>query len=162
MRPARRTALEVFLQKPDGSWQVTPDVFPQLQGGALAVDLADLDKDGHLDMIVGGRLKHERGSAYGLYVLKGDGKGGFKYDEATGLPSTGLSVVWGVRAVDLNGKGLPDIIAATGGVVPGDEKMPVDAQQSKFHSAAVAAASPAVPEAQLPRMQVWSSQTVKK
>jgi hypothetical protein len=158
---SQANGIEVFLQKPDGSWQVTPDVFPQLLGGALAVDLADLDRDGHLDMIVGGRLKHERGSAYGLYVLKGDGKGGFKYEEATGLPSTGLSVVWGVRAADLNGSGSPDIIAATGGVVPGDEKMPADVP-SKFHSAAVAAAPPVVPEAQLPRMQVWSSQTAKK
>ncbi|MGO9018348.1 MAG: FG-GAP repeat domain-containing protein [Syntrophobacteraceae bacterium] len=153
--------LEVYLQKPDGSWQATADVFPQLQGGALAVDLADLDKDGHLDLVVGGRLKHDLGSAYGLYVLKGDGKGAFKYEEATGLPSTGLSVVWGVTAVDVNGGGLPDIIAATGGVVPGGEKLTTDVQ-SKFRSAAVAAAPPVVPEAQLPRMQLWNNQSAKK
>ncbi len=157
---SQANGLEVYLQKPDGSWQATPDVFPQLQGGALAEDLADLHKDGHLDMIVGGRLKRDLGSAYGLFVLKGDGKGGFKYDETTGLPSTGLSVVWGVKAADLNGNGLPDIIAATGGVVPGGEKLSAD-KQSKFRAAAMAAAPP-VPEAQLPRMQVWSSQTAKK
>jgi hypothetical protein len=152
---------EVYLQKPDGSWQATPDPFPQIRGGALAVDLADLYKDGHLDLIVAGRLTQDLGNAYGLFVLKGDGKGGWKYEEATGLPSSGLSVSWGVKAVDVNGNGLPDIIATTGGVVPGGEKAAA-AKQSKSRMDAVAAGPPIVPEAQLPRIQVWSSQTARQ
>jgi len=72
-------------------------------------------------------------------------------------------VVWGVTAVDVNGSGLPDIIAATGGVVPGGENLTTAAaSQSKYRSAAVAAAPPVVPETQLPRMQLWSNQSAKK
>jgi hypothetical protein len=153
---------EVYLQKPDGSWQMTADVFFQMQGGANAVDLADLHGDGHLDLIVGGMLKHSLGSAYGLFVLKGDGKGGFKYDEATGLPSTGLSVVWGVKAVDLKGNGFPDIVAATGGVVPGADKPLPSERISQLKQAAIAAAGPPIAEAQLPRIQVWANQSTRK
>jgi hypothetical protein len=151
---------EVYLQKPDGSWQATRDVFPQMEGGSRAVDLADLHKEGHLDLVVGGRLTKDLGCAYGLFVLKGDGKGGFKYEESTGLPSTGLSTVWSVMAADVYGDKSPAIIAATGGVlaIPGGEKLPPSAKLGR----AAIPAMPIVPEAQLPRMQVWSSQAAKK
>jgi len=151
--------LEVYLQKPDGSWQATADPFFRMQGGALALDLADLDKDGHLDLVVGGRMSHEPGSAYGLFVLKGDGKGGFKYDEAAGLPATGLSTTWGIKAVDLDGNGFPNIIAATGGVVPGSDLAPHMDKMPEAWRAKAAAAKPPVAEAQLPRMQLWTNKT---
>ena len=46
---------EVFLQQADGTWMITPDRFPAMNGGAVTVALADINRDGHPDLIVAGR-----------------------------------------------------------------------------------------------------------
>ncbi len=92
---------------------------PQMQNGAVGIALGDFDRDGFFDLIVAGRKVKEMGSNYGLFVLKGDGKGGFKELTATNLPEKGLSVSWGVAVGDVNEDGLLDFAAATGGAVAG-------------------------------------------
>jgi hypothetical protein len=160
--------VELYTQKPDGSWQMMPDVFPQMMGGANAVDLADMYKEGHLDLVVGGRLKNVQGGAWGLFLLKGNGKGEFKYDENTGLPVAGLSWAWDVKAVDVNGDGLLDIVASTGGVptgklpVPVENMIPESKKAAAKAKAAVNAAPPEIPESKLPRIQVWTQQSANK
>ncbi len=150
---------EVYLQQADGSWLALPDVLPSLKGGAVAVALGDLTGEGHLDLVVSGRGEKSLGSDYGLFVLKGDGKGGFKEIE-TNLPTTGLSVAWGVAIADVNNDGLPDVAVCTGGAVPGKE-------QGRPQSVRLNSAKPrketvkpkpkpeVVEELPLPRLQVW-------
>jgi len=110
---------ELYFQRPDGSWGQVPDIFPEMQGGAIACDLGDLDGDGNLELVVGGRLTQELGSNYGIFILKRHGNE-WKREERKDLPFKGLSVVWGIRVIDLNEDGRPDILVSSGGVTPGE------------------------------------------
>ena len=105
---------EVFIQQADASWEKLPDVFPQMMGGAIGLSVGDLDQDGHQDIVVSGQLKNDPGFVRGVFALKGDGKGNFTYLEHNGLPSTGLMTTMGVALADINGDGLPDVVAGSG------------------------------------------------
>lgn len=108
---------EVYLQQADGSWRKTPDVFPDMRGGAYGVAVGDLDRDGHLDLAVSGRLAQEVGYVYGVFVLKGDGVGGWAWVADCELPTTGLPFTWGLALGDVNGDGVLDVAAGSGGSV---------------------------------------------
>ncbi len=72
---------------------------------AIAVAAADFDGDGAQDMLVGNYAKFE--------VAYGDGDGGLSF-LLTLVPSAmGISAITDVAAVDVDGDGLPDIIAAS-------------------------------------------------
>ncbi len=107
---------EVFLQQADGSFKQTVDVFPDMKGGAVGVCLADVDLDGNLDIVTNGRKPFQSGNCHGVFILLGDGKGGFKELLDTGLPQIGLGQCWGLAVADLSGDGVPDI-ALTGGAI---------------------------------------------
>lgn len=157
---------ELYLQQPDGSWKYTGDLMPSLQNGAVGVALGDFNKDGSLDMVVAGRKVKEMGSNYGLFILQGDGKGGFTELEATNLPPKGLSVSWGVAVGDVDEDGLLDFAAATGGAVAGSgSKAPTPPSKSRGDKSAQKQPekqpTDVIPELQLPRMQVWLNEGVK-
>jgi len=99
-------------------------------GGAKRLALGDLDRDGHLDMVIGGRQSAK--TDYGLFILRGDGKGGWTELHNTNLPATGLPPIWGIALGDVNGDGLLDMAVSTG-------TLPVQRQANE----------------PLPRMQVW-------
>ncbi len=104
---------ELFLQNANGSWQRTPDVAPTLLGGARAIALADLDADGHLDMVFAGRLKRIKNAPYGVFVLRGNGRGQWTQTDAPELPTDGLGTVWGIAVADVNRDGRPDLAINT-------------------------------------------------
>ena len=141
---------EAYLQNADGTWKGPIDVMPELKGGAYAVALADLDGDGNLDVIIGGMQSQELNYEwlpFGLFVRWGDGKGGFSNRLPTNLPPVGLEVVWGIKPVDINGDGRPDLVVTTGGATgrvtlrPGLPPLPANAVNQK-----------ALP---IPHVQVW-------
>jgi FG-GAP-like repeat/FG-GAP repeat len=131
-----RNGPEVYWQTKDGTWQSTPVGLPSLKGGAMGLALGDLDRDGHLDLVIGGR-RSEKGQ-YGLFVFRGDGKGGWTEVQETNLPATGLPFTWGVALGDVNGDGLLDCAVSTGAG-------PVGRQTSE----------PQPDNDALPRIQVW-------
>jgi hypothetical protein len=79
-------------------------------------------------------------------LCAGDGKGGFTEIKDSNLPSLGLSTTWGVAIEDVNRDGLPDFAVSSGG-----------ASSIAFAGKAEHVKLPKeiVPEAGLPRMQVW-------
>lgn len=79
--------------------------------------LGDIDRDGHLDMIICGRLELEVGNVYGVFAMRGDGHGRFTYVPNTGLPETGLSYTWGIALGDIDRDGVLDVAAGSGGIV---------------------------------------------
>jgi len=137
---------EVFLQQADGSWKRTQDVIPAMKGGAHAVALADLNLDGHLDLLVGGRLKKQVGNFYGIHVCRGNGKGEWSLLENTGLLSTGLPITWGIGLGDVNRDGLLDFAVGTGGQ-PGLTRIKPDVGHASTDKKTV-----------IPRLQVWLHQ----
>ena len=108
---------EVYLQQSDGSWKKTADVFPDRLGGASGLALGDVDGDGHEDMVLSGRLTQDVGYVYGVYLLRGDGRGGWVHAPNRGLPETGLAFTFGVAVGDFDHDGTLDIAAGSGGVV---------------------------------------------
>lgn len=112
----------VYVQDEDGRWTWTPDVFPVMKGGASNVALGDIDQDGHLDIVVTGRLPYEVGYVYGVFWLRGDGKGNWEYVEDCGLPDSGLPYTYGVTLDDVNRDGVLDIAVASGGAVANNPK----------------------------------------
>lgn len=107
---------EVYLQQTDGTWEQTADVFPDMMGGAIGLDLGDINGDGLVDMAVTGRIEAEVGMVYGIFVLYGDGERWY-YDSNTKLPSLGLKFTWGVTIGDINGDNRPDLAVGSGGHV---------------------------------------------
>ncbi len=114
-----------------------------------------------------GRKVKEMGNNYGLYLLQGDGRGGFKELVATNLPAKGLSVTWGVAVGDVNEDGLIDFVAATGGAVAGSAgaKLPPQAKtrpdtKAKKPVEKEKPASDSIAELPLPRMQAWVNEGV--
>lgn len=128
-----RTGPEIYLQTKDGGWQPTPPLQSSIKGGAMALGLADLDGDGHLDLVVGGRQSVT--NRYGLFVFRGNGKAEWTELQGTNLPLRELTFIWGVALADVNGDGVPDLAVTTG-------EGPGKRQKSE----------------PLPRMQVWINQ----
>lgn len=111
---------EVYLQTAEGDWEKSADVFPDMLGGAFGLDLADIDRDGHLDLVCTGRLTSDVGYVYGVFVLRGDGKGNWTFLRDSGLPTTGLAFTWGVTLADADHDEVLDLAVASGGTVATD------------------------------------------
>jgi hypothetical protein len=106
--------LFVFLGDGKGNWKLAGEGLPgptadrEAFGEMAQIDLADLDADGHLDLV---------GIAYdggGIRIYRGDGKGGFELCSETGLAPREPLRGWGLAIRDMNADGKLDIVAAYG------------------------------------------------
>jgi hypothetical protein len=108
---------EVYLQQSGGFWFKTPDVFPDMLGGAIGLDLGRVDGDEHLDLVVSGRLDLDGGYIRGVFLLRGNGLGAWERVEGCGLPSTGLMTTPGVALADVDGDEVLDVAACSGLII---------------------------------------------
>ena len=85
--------------------------------GSMSGNAADLDNDGRLDLLLGnGGPQMDRSDP--LVVLANDGRRFRNVTFAAGLPASGKA--HGANAADLHGDGRMSLIAASGGMYPGE------------------------------------------
>ncbi len=107
---------EVFIQEPGPKWRKASEGIVPMN--ALGVALGDLDKDGHIDLVVAGKTNLEEiGGVYGVFPFFGDGAGNWKLIDNTDLPTTGRERTWGVGLADIDRDGVLDIGVAFGDVL---------------------------------------------
>ena len=101
----------IFLYLGDGgkTWRLAQSVMRGSRNGFDDLAFGDLDGDGHVDLAAIGAFRG------GIATWRGDGAGRFKRWKAaqTGLPDGGYGS--DIDLVELNGDGVPDIVAAYAG-----------------------------------------------
>jgi hypothetical protein len=106
-----RPPLLVFRNAGPRGWQPAAATHPEAAPEEVfeGVELADLDRDGRLDLVA---VSHREG---GIRVWRGDGRGSFESCRDTGLPA-GRSELrgWGLAVAEVNGDGKPDVAAGFG------------------------------------------------
>ena len=109
---SRYPAPYLLMNDGDANFVLDESRLPESWGGApWAVQLADLDGDGHPDLVAGAR--EDTGESY---VHWGSAAGVYRDEEATVLPRAGFSIAYGGAHVvstavrDVNGDGRPDVL----------------------------------------------------
>jgi len=113
--PDQSNGPDVYLGGDAQQWTASSDGLKVLTLASAGVALGDLDGDGNLDIVAAGRVTGNVADGYGLFWLRGDGKGGWRLVPDSGLPRSGLSVVHSITLADVDHDGVPEIIALSGG-----------------------------------------------
>src|ERR1700694_658253 len=95
----------IFLNTGNGT--LGPGTFLSVNGLPDSVSLADVNSDGHLDIVL---AVADSSGGKGLQLMLGDGHGGFAAPVAVSTP--GASPVGNTVIADFNGDGFPDIAFA--------------------------------------------------
>ncbi len=123
--PPRKQAATpiIFLGDGKGSWARWKEArFPELAYDYGDVEVADFNKDGHMDIALAIHL-------HGFFVLLGDGHGNFTNSSAGLESKAGGAASFSsraIRATDWNGDGYPDLVAVSEGPGPGSSRSLAD------------------------------------
>jgi hypothetical protein len=114
-----RTGVDIFSAGADlGDWQRKTLFVAEGREGIYAIDTGDLDGDGHLDVVAA------TGDAE-VWVLLGDGKGGFVREISPEMPAVTQGCRgYGVRLVDLDGEPGDELVVAYAGEEAGYPGIP--------------------------------------
>ena len=105
----------LLLNDGKGNFTVAGDALPDLRSSGSCVRAADFDRDGDLDLFVGGRLRPARfPEAVDSYVLVNDGRGHFA--PASPPEFTKLGLVCDALWTDFNNDGWMDLLIAGEGM----------------------------------------------
>ncbi|MGB3977220.1 MAG: FG-GAP-like repeat-containing protein [bacterium] len=105
---------DVFLNGPDFSWSNNTSSI--MVGEIYDITAADIDRDGHLDLIIA--QNYISSDRPGVIVYFNDGKGNFSDSQSMPLSATVYSH-WSVDAIDLDNNGILDIITTNASGNPG-------------------------------------------
>ena len=106
---------DVFLGDGKGGWKASSRGLKVLRVASIGLAVGDLDRDGFLDIVAAGNLDGDATAGYGLFWFRGDGQGGWRLVENSGLPTKGLSIPHSVTLADLDRDGSLEIVVLTGG-----------------------------------------------
>lgn len=100
-----------------GNFSPAPEALPGIQSSASCVSAADYDRDGDLDLFVGGRLQPARfPEAVNSYVLINDGQG--RFEEADIPALNGIGLVCAALWTDTDQDGWTDLLLVGQGMGP--------------------------------------------
>jgi hypothetical protein len=113
--PGQANGPDVYLGDGHGGWKASSSGLKVLKHASAGIALGDLDGSGNLDIVAAGNITGKIGDGYGLFLFKGDGKGGWRLVEDSGLPDRGLPLIHSVTLADLYGDGAREIVVVSGG-----------------------------------------------
>ena len=101
----------LYLNDGKGNLVQVLNSIPALLKNKSCVTAADFDKDGDIDLFVGGLADAKQyGIAQSSYLLLNDGKGIFKTAGAEVIKSDSLGIVTSAAFTDINNDGWPDLV----------------------------------------------------
>jgi hypothetical protein len=105
---------DVFYRNQSGKFVVDSIAIPQFKSSGSCVRAADFDKDGDLDLFVGGRLSpHQYPVSVSSYLMKNDGKGNFSIVNDQLAPELNdLGMVSDAIFADVDNDGWTDLMLA--------------------------------------------------
>ncbi len=101
----------LYLNDGKGHFTLTENAIPELLKNKSCVSTADFDKDGDIDLFVGGLADATQyGVAQPSYLLLNDGKGNFKQASSSVIKLDNLGIVTASSFSDINKDGWEDLI----------------------------------------------------
>ncbi|MGZ3879731.1 MAG: VCBS repeat-containing protein [Flavisolibacter sp.] len=103
----------LFMNDGKGHFTFSPKSIPMLHENKSCITVADIDKDGDLDVFVGFLSDPQRyGIPQNSYMYINDGKGNFSVAENSVMNLLKLGMVTSASFTDLNNDGWPDLVVA--------------------------------------------------
>jgi uncharacterized protein (TIGR03437 family) len=143
--------VSVFLGNGDGTLQTGKTISLSSSFIPLSVAAGDVNKDGNADLIVALGASGQ-GQPGAIAILLGNGNGTFQTPQMTALPgpiiqqTIGAAAIAGLAVGDLNGDGIPDVVAAINGATSNQVAVLLGIGNGSFKTAVLSNTGTSPPE----------------